>query len=416
MRKGLFFNRKAVIASILMVSILVSVSTITPAIHDLKISNIAIRNHQINEQRLEKTNSDYIINHNDYDNKNNFGIPKGFIEDIIEYFDLLSLDKSELKDLIINKLLPLTNEIKDLHLGEKSFKECSQELQDICFIFEKYNNFEDVLDEEIKQSNLNEDISQDFMDYSIPYRQLYSILYGDVTENKILGDYNRVWFALRVFGSVFDEKNYYDWFYGIQDKIDFMRGLTIIFGGFSIAVLAIVPVETYLINGGAALLIFLFFWFNAHLASYVHNGHEYFQMCKNKEVNILLHVVDEEGNGIPDYKIQDIYAVSTDAMNWIDEKGEDETKGRDTHYFQYILGSSDCMNDNGEIGWYSLETRHIAEGYSDPLAKYKKAPCPPGNWEIHIDANEYYLSYENKDVYVDPGSTIIINATLLNHH
>ena len=26
------------------------------------------------------------------------------------------------------------------------------------------------------------------MDYSIPYRQLYSILYGDVTENKILGD------------------------------------------------------------------------------------------------------------------------------------------------------------------------------------------------------------------------------------
>ena len=177
-----------------------------------------------------------------------------------------------------------------------------------------------------------------------------------------------------------------------------------------VLVLAVVPIDSAamsFVNLVASIAIAIIFYLDLQALAYVNNGQEYMHNLKSLEVNILIHIgYNNSGKfvGIDNlYKHFGIEAYNLDAY----EKCTGE-EAYTTDFFTYYLGPSTYMEGQGEKGWYSLRMRYIAEGNDNIQENYKKAPCPPGRWEIIIYGNDEYERHQPIYLEIDGGETAII--------
>ncbi len=388
-------------------TMLLVVSTYTPTINaefteernktnDLELSSYEI----FNEEQMNLLNSIF-----------NQQISYDLLTEIINFFEITKSQLFQSKNIMLDKARIIHEEIREIIKNGGTYQEFSPDLKEFLNFFEKYDIKQTIQTEKPSISSKE----TDWEDYLEFYQKATTIWSGHYTYQP--GPGNR-WYFLDIFNSIHSESNYYDWSTKLINKIDFIYKVSIIVGILCIPALSIVPFENgmILINLIAGVALSFMLWFDYNLASYAQNGNEFMQELQDREINILLHVVEYDKqtktykgvNGL--YKNHGIEAINYDAKNW-SEKEPDPTTGRSESFFTYYLGPTDCKND--ENGWYSLKKHYLVDGNTNPLTRYKKAPCPPGSWKLTIHGNSGYKTVELPPMEISAGDTIILdNVTI----
>ena len=127
------------------------------------------------------------------------------------------------------------------------------------------------------------------------------------------------------------------------------------------------------------------------------------------EPEIIVHIVDEFGNGIPGLEIEDhIKAWNVNAYEVCENTTLVETVWQ-KKYFTYTLGPVENFIDvSDESGWYSLTMRKYDKNI------YQQAPCPPGEWIIQAGGNSDWRMNTTKIEYVYGKETVIIDELQLS--
>lgn len=398
---------KSVVKSVTVCVLILSVSIFTPLINsqalninDDRYGNEAITVEPSYEKEKRLINSIY-----------KGDLPADYFIEFMNYFNIFNIKGFSSISSIKGKIISIHNELFDIIKNKKSFNEASSELKGLLDIFERYNiSMHRYIDQ---LSSL--ETSDAWEDYLYFYQRATTIWSGEYTYE----DTNGRWGFLFLFKFLHSENNYYDWSTKIVSKIDLTYYASIVVGIVTIPTLAFVPFEdlNILTNIIVGILLALTLLFDYNLASYVHNGNEFMQQLQDREVDILIHVGKYENGtfeGINNLHLNHgIEAINTDAIAWANKNGNEST-GRDKNLFTYYLGSADGIE--GEDGWYTLKNRHTVDGHTDPLKRYKKAPCPPGNWNITIHGNSQYQTETIESIEIDSGDIVILDNVTLKEH
>jgi hypothetical protein len=131
------------------------------------------------------------------------------------------------------------------------------------------------------------------------------------------------------------------------------------------------------------------------LMAYAYNCCCFFDWCEQNQVDILVHLVYNE-SGISNYD-GDITAWNVDAYNTCEDKFqiyEDNTVWQKPLFFYNLGEEVRISNSIDNNGWYSLSNRY----YNNNI--YEKAPCPPGNWTIHISNTANWI-FEEGEIHLE---------------
>jgi len=115
-----------------------------------------------------------------------------------------------------------------------------------------------------------------------------------------------------------------------------------------------------------------------------------------KEVDIILHVVDDKGIGIDGLAIRDEEKITAYSVNVIEEK---ESKFHDD--FTYTLGP---VTNVSQSGWYSLSQRWGPN--------YLLAPPPPGTCHITIDDGDGSWKTNETECAISSGKVYVMEMML----
>jgi len=410
------FYKNKIIKSLIVFCILILLTTAVPATTNLSIKEINKNNY--NSSYINETKSiENILMNIKYENLNLFtnniifkllnfdklDVENNFYKEVYNYFEMGDLTKIQLINLLKYKVIPLEKECHSIMLGDKSINEMSLELNNLWTIYNSTINKNDLT----PFQNTNQD--PDFDDYASYYELATNIWLGHPSDEQ-------KWPILTFMdflGISYD--NYYEWSHKVTNHINFTIIASTIITSFCLVVLGGVPIDDsslLLINILAGLIAAMLLYLNFQTLAYVSNGHEYMQRLVEREVNILIHIVDEDTlEGIDSlWDHYGITAYNQDAYTWCN--GED---AKTPDFFTYFLGPSLYMDQINETGWYCLNTHYIGDGYSyDDIEKnYYKAPCPPGTWRIKIYGNEEYREYPEFEIKIGKGQTAIIQDIFL---
>lgn len=411
----LVFYKSKIIKSLIVCCILILLTTAVPATTNLSIKEInkndcnsSNKNEAISIENLlmsiNDENQNFVTNNillkllkfNKLDVENNF------YEEIYNYFGMSDLTKTQLINLIKYKIIPLEKECHSIMLGDKSINEMSLELNNLWTIYNSTFNKNDL-----NPFNSNQD--PDFDEFISYYELATNIWLGHPADEQKWP----ILTFMEFLGISYD--NYFEWSHKVTNHINFTIIASSIITFFCLVVLGGVPIDEpslLTINIFAGLIAAMLLYLNFQTLAYVSNGHEYMQRLVEREVNILIHIVDEDTlEGIDSlWDHYGITAYNQDAYDWCN--GDDaKTPG----FFTYFLGPSLHMDEINDPGWYSLNTHYIGDGYgyNEIEKNYYKAPCPPGTWKIKIYGNEEYREYPEFEIKIGMGQTAIIQNILL---
>jgi hypothetical protein len=214
--------------------------------------------------------------------------------------------------------------------------------------------------------------------------------------------HSKGWVFYRIFG--ISEDTFYDWIDRLQAFATGVFWVSLFLTLISFFVISLggneVDVFGWLLIAGITV-------YNALLVTYVFNGYEYFTICKNMEPNIVIHVVDEHGNGINGLEHY-VVAKNNNAIDICSEYGPGSQTVWKEIYFTYELGTSSYTNDlNQEEGWYSLSMRLFNDHINE------KAPCPPGDWTLTVGGTSSWKKRSMDINSVGSRETVVIDDFVL---
>lgn len=296
--------------------------------------------------------------------KDSFKISSSVFKQMQDFIGSPDMSKIELLQVVYSKIIPLYKEIQKITVGEKPIDQMSPDLNNLLEIFGKplnanyaiYNNGHD------KQITHLNDPNEDFDDYWFWYE-------------KALDKWQE---------SPIEKDNFEDWFNEVSS------GNEEIFDNAMKDFRNIIIVT--IVNRVAGLVLFTLFMNDVinYLVYIISSTNLFFELMV-REVDIILHVVDDKGNGIDGLAIRDEEKIAAYSVNVIEEK---QSEFHDD--FTYTLGP---ITDVSQSGWYSLSQRWGPN--------YLLAPAPPGKWHITIDdgngpwkTNETECSISSGQVYV----------------
>lgn len=305
--------------------------------------------------------------------KNRLRIPSKFIDRIINHFDILNLNRKELKNLLFNKIIPFHNELKTLFLNSRNYSEILK----IC-------NETGLGDFFVTQPpGPQPEKDGDYKSFKYNYEWL------DNVWHKRTGD--QVQWLYGIFPIT--ACSYYEWKIKVDDYMTKLFDDSRIMGGLSALVIAVA--DSYIADVIGCIIIFYYLFQDAMLMAYAYNSCCFFDTCEQNQVQILIHLVYNE-SGISNYD-GDITAWNVDAYNTCEEKFqeyEDKTVWQKP-LFTYNLGEEvKISNSIDNNGWYSLSNRY----YHNDI--YEKAPCPPGNWTIHISNTSNWI-FQKGEIHIE---------------
>jgi len=384
-KKFILGKKKAVVTSVLTVVIMCLASTAVPTIHGSKAVEIKTNMEKtdfIDQDTFENAISIFEKqfcneNNNKMSRVLNFLNPKSkdFSMDKLmkfSYSDFSKIHKvlgspdltrSGMLKTIINKIIPFYQEMRNIANGDKPINEINPEITSMMEQF----NFE-------FKASPTYNPNSDFKDYWA--------VYSNATE-------------------LWDEKgfdNYYDWYVATtleEDEFISDNWLPFISSFILCAVGSAIPVVSIV---GWTMLAFIFYKFYDLIMDII-LGHYQFEKLQWYEIDILVYVYDDEnGEGIDGlWENECIEAKSTDGCS----------ASSDNSKFTYYFGEA---KGEDKSGYYSSKNRKDAEGGQ---LRYKKAPCPPGNWTIEIKESIYYNASEiHYEEYIPSNSHIIIEIPL----
>ena len=385
-KKFILGKKKAVVTSVLTVVIMCLASTAVPTIHGYKAVEIKTNMEKtdfIDQDTFENAISIFEKqfcneNNNKMSRVLNFLNPKSkdfSMDKLMEfsYSDFSKIHKvlgspdltrSGMLKTIINKIIPFYQEMRNIANGDKPINEINPEITSMM----------EQLDSEFKASptyNPNSDFDD------------YWAVYSDATE---------LWAE-----KGFD--NYEDWFEATRlEEAEFISDNWLPFiSSFILCVVgsaSAVPIVSII---GWVMLAFIFYQFYDLMMDII-DGYSQFGWLQWYEIDILVYVYDDEdGTGIDGlWEKEGIEAKSTDGCS----------ASSDNSKFTYYFGEA---KGEDKPGYYSSKNRNEAEGQP----RYKKAPCPPGNWTIEIKESIHYNASETYYKYNIPlNSHIIIEIPL----
>jgi len=299
-----------------------------------------------------------------YNDKGSFKVPSSVIKQMQEFIGSPDMSKTELLQVLRSKIIPLYKEIRKITVGEKPIDQMSPDLKNLLEIFgnplnANYTICNNGHDKQITPLN---DPNSDFDDYWSWYLKAL-----DKWQESPIG-----------------KDNFEDWFNEVKS------GNEEIFNQRKITFRNIIFVT--IVNRVAGLVLFTLFFYDTieYLVQIITCTNLFFELMV-REVDIILHVVDDKGNGIDGLAIRDEEKIAAYSVNVIEEK---QSEFHDD--FTYTLGP---VTDVSQSGWYSLSQRWGPN--------YLLAPAPPGKWHITIDdedgpwkTNETECSISSGQVYV----------------
>jgi hypothetical protein len=210
------------------------------------------------------------------------------------------------------------------------------------------------------------------------------------------------WFRIisRFYG--FRKGNYHDWNVSVNDEVGkiwsqstfftMVAAFSSFFGNRTSAIVGFFLVGFYLLTAASAL-------------GYIQNGHNKFHRLLEHEIDIILHIRNKNGTDITGlHQNGGIKAINVNALD-----NSSDRLGYNFTLFEYYLKPID--GNQSTSGWYSLHAR------DNP--KYKKAPCPPGKWNISIfptGKNDIYMEQHLQIQYVESSGVVILdNVTLIKN-
>jgi hypothetical protein len=357
MKKNLFY-------ACAMISILISVSTLAPVVYGSTVSNVANKLNTVGENKLDNKNSLLIKIIN-----NTLDIPLEFIENVFEYFNTFYLNKNELKDFLTKNTFSFQEEIQSLISGENDYNEVSKLLlNDFSFLNSNGRP------EPRKNGN--------FKSFEYNYNWL------DNVWHKRMGD------QINYFYTQFpiQASTYYEWKNKVDDYMTEIFFNSMFLGMIAATIIAFS--ENILVDILGCCIIFYFLYKDATLMAYSYNCCCFFDWCQKNQPDIIVHLVDENGEDISDYN-GEIKAWNDDAYKKCNNINGDETVWQ-KHFFTYILGEEvDICAGEESNGWYSLSNRDYVNNI------YEKAPCPPGNWTVYIeDTPRWMFSAPENQIHI----------------
>lgn len=290
-------------------------------------------------------------------------------------------------------------------------------------VIEKYKCIDSIKTREVfnrfYDNLINQDENEKYSEY-FAYEDFeeYWDAYVNFT-NFITGNTNNKWWLIIVneLFSTWQADNYYDWHKQVNNGIENLWNHFGTLAGISF----ILSLFLYVFDIGK---ISPFVWLMCFLGGveavagmgYSWNGVNNFQRLLRREVDIIIHVVNETGVGIPNlHNTQGgILAKNKNAIVRCKEEGD---KGVfDSQKFQYKMRP--IKGNTSEQGWYSLSNRiEFDEDERSSMLKYKQAVCPPGLWNISIDGGDIYNSTKIEEFNVLTADVVILdNIALYERH
>jgi hypothetical protein len=252
--------------------------------------------------------------------------------------------------------------------------------------------------------------SNDFDDYWDAYIKFTDYMLGEFNNTKIQYRWYYEYVCKKF--STWAADNYYDWHKQVNAGIGDLWDDFFEWTGFS----CIFSLALVLGFGGISPFVWYISFavgFKAAAAmGYAYNGVNNFQRLRNREVDIIIHVVNETGVGIPDLH-NSMGGILAQNKNAIDKCVGEGGKGAfDTQKFKYKM--KPIQGNTSEEGWYSLSNRYeFDEDEKSAVKKYEQAVCPPGLWNITIDGGDIYKKREIPEFNVLTADVVILdNITL----
>ena len=217
---------------------------------------------------------------------------------------------------------------------------------------------------------------------------------SNIFESEYFEEYWASYLKLRM--AILPYDNYEDWYWWAQDQMwdDLPKETTyLLFVAFLVATAGnMIPGASWLafIVTTAAFSKYITFLIE------VMRVRDFYDWLWTREIDIVLHVVDQQGNGIDNLTI---WAINSDVPSEYEDK------------FNFKVKNAYGIQ---EEGWYALSSRDW-ENRTQP-------PCPPGFWEISIPAQEAnnkiydglgkFRTYEiqNAGIYIND-SIVLIECT-----
>ena len=302
------------------------------------------------------------------------GFNLDFIRRVLDYFGINDFKSFEdLHNLFINEIIPLKKEIQNLVSGNIDISDISIEFNDFYRLISGDSTFPVISD------------GISFGTYEYEYETCNNVWHGDT---------KYFWYNMYPIKS----NTYYDWTRAVDALMTKLFWGSFIIGFISGAIIYFgndIMVDLFGLIFLSILLIY-----DASFMVYAYNSCLHFDICQNNQPDLLVHIIDQEGESIDNYD-GIITAYNLDAIKVCDKEDEDDTVWQE-HFFTYILGPEDSLIQDSDCqGWYSLSNRHFNENI------FEKAPCPPGNWTISVGSTSEWEG-RAKSVYDVRGMQPII--------
>ena len=354
------------------------------------LENTEIENNKFFSSMIKKIVS--IVKHN---------FPLNSIEiptDLLSYYEkylFQGQSKTELLEVIKEKIIPLHNEVYEFINGKKNIEEISSELENLILKFGN-NNY---------TSSLKENSLTDFQEYWKNYEEALALWQTDTSE---FPDYP--WLKILDLLRFFSQDNYVDWWYQyatVDDAIVLMSAFLIGVGSLILGISS--PVGLGIVTSAiGTLMIIIGSTIGIGFASYIYFTLNSFISLQDKEIDIHIRLIDyDTKKGIENLHLNPNYLKARNENAIFECINDSEPPGKEVEDFIYILKPNYEIKEN-ETGWYSLSMR--ADNFDD---KYIKPPCPPGNWTLELFADNYVFVENDESIIEIPIYEIPTGGTVI---